>query len=715
MSNIDIFSQSLATLRGVGPINLKFLSKLIEKDKIFYLLLHRPVKIEKIAFLPKLFEAIENQLVIVKVKVISHQKPANVKHPYKVICYNPTSYGGFVNLVFFKIFPSQIDKLKIGSEVAILGKIQKNNDEIQIVHPQEIVQTSEIEKLSKINVIYPLTHSISNKFLAQKIKEIINKIMFLKNSAKDFLEEWIDASLIKQQNWISFIDAILKIHHPQDDIDLSMINPARRRLAYDELLSWQIAILLTKNQSIEKKELTKIDDRLYDEIKKFTDSLPFDLTNSQKKVISEIAADINSEKKMLRILQGDVGSGKTVVAIISALHKIKQKKQVCIIAPTAVLAKQHYNYFTKILAGENLSIELLTSANSKKQKEKINQKLAENKINILISTHAVLEDEVIFADLGLAIIDEQHKFGVMQRLKMVNKGKDVDTLLMSATPIPRSLMMAFYADMDISVLNEKPINRQEIETLVISAKKTDQIYQSINRAIDKGEKIYWICPAIEDKEENDIDKKEENSLIKVKKKYQELINIFGIDKVLMMHGKMKDAEKEKIMKNFSDKEGSVKILVATTVVEVGVDVEYATIILIENAENFGLSQLHQLRGRVGRSSKKSYCILLYSEKFGKKQKERLDILKQSNDGFYIAEQDLRLRGSGELLGTKQSGMVEFKIADLNYDADLLKIANKQAKIVINQDQNLTKIESKKFRNLLKIFGYDECFKIIKSG
>jgi ATP-dependent DNA helicase RecG len=315
-----------------------------------------------------------------------------------------------------------------------------------------------------------------------------------------------------------------------------------------------------------------------------------------------------------------------------------------------------------------------------------------------------LEDDVKFKKLGLAIIDEQHRFGVIQRLKLVEKGEDVDVLLMSATPIPRSLMMGLYGDMDISILNEKPKNRQPIETLVMSAKKIADVYQSLKRAVLRGEKIYWICPAIEESEEV--------QLVSAKQKFSELSEIFGAENVALLHGKMKESEKEKVMNEFSKRDGSLKLLVSTTVIEVGIDVPEATVILIENSENFGLSQLHQLRGRVGRSDKKSFCILLYGEKFGVNGRKRLGILRESNDGFFIAEEDLKIRGSGDLLGTKQSGFPEFKIADLNLDTDLLKIAHKNAELILHHDE---KLQSKKHRDLLRLFSYDDCLRMINSG
>ncbi len=694
MSNQQLLLSPLSSLKRIGPTLSSFLARLVGQNKIFDLLLHQPIRAEKILICPRLFETPNDSLIILKAKVESHLKPATSRQPYKVICYTPS---GYVNLVFFKIFPSQIAKMPIGSEIAIFGHLQRISGENQITHPQEILPANQIETLPKVNVIYPLGAAISQKFLSQKIREVLEKI-----DEKD--EEWIDSNLVKQQLWPSFGAALKNIHNPQSEADFSPENPSKKRLAYDELLAWQIAVLLAKTQLGKTKNFTKPNENLAE---KFLAYLPFQPTNSQLTAIKEILSEINSSKKMLRLLQGDVGSGKTVVAIASCLQAISQSKQTCVIAPTTVLAKQHLAYFRKLLENSEIRIELLTGATTKKQKAKILADLLAGEIHILISTHAVLEDDVQFKSLGLAIIDEQHRFGVMQRLKLVEKGADVDVLLMSATPIPRSLMMGLYGDLDISILNEKPKNRQEIETLVMSAKKTDDVYQAIKRAGLRGEKIYWICPAIE---END-----EISLVSAKKKFAELSKIFGENYVALLHGKMKESEKEKVMKDFADPAGSLKLLVSTTVIEVGIDVPEATVILIENAENFGLSQLHQLRGRVGRSDKKSFCILLYGEKFGANQRQRLNILRQSNDGFFIAEEDLKMRGGGELVGTRQSGFPEFKIANLMFDSDLLKIAHKNAALILHSDPKLQNAQSQKYQGLLKLFSYDDCLKIVTSG
>lgn len=688
--NLSEFFLPLSALHRAGPFISKALTKLVGGDRIFDLLLHRPMRAENISLCPRLFEVQNDELIIVKAKVESHVQPATKRQPYKVICHNSS---GFISLIFFKIFPSQIAKMVVGSEIAILGNLTRIAGENKIVHPHEILPVLEIEKLPKINVVYPLCAGVTQKFLNQKIRQVLAKNIIC--------EEWINEELLKKQGWMGFFEALRFLHYFNNSASEKNIL-ARQRLAYDELLAWQIATLIAKEAAQKNKNFILPSKDLSED---FLNELPFSPTNSQLGAINEIRGEIFSSKKMLRILQGDVGSGKTIVAISACLQAISKNKQACVIAPTTVLAKQHLSYFAKFLEKFGARIELLTSANTKKQKEKILRDLADGKIDILISTHAVLEDDVMFKDLGLAVIDEQHRFGVMQRLKLYNKGGDVDVLLMSATPIPRSLMMALYGDMDISILSEKPKNRQEISTLIMSCEKIADNYESLRRATAKGEKVYWICPAID--EENEVE------LASVTKRFNELVKIFGDENVVLLHGKMSEKEKENAMREFAF--GDKKIMVATTVIEVGIDVSDATVILIEDAQNFGLAQLHQLRGRVGRGEKKSFCILLYGKKFGGNGRQRLEILRNSNDGFFIAEEDLKMRGSGDLVGTRQSGFPEFKIADLTFDSDLLKIANKNARLILNDDALLQAEKNSKYHFLLRLFKYEDCLDIKNSG
>lgn len=691
---MNLLQLPLTSLSRVGPTLSKFLTRLVGDNKIIDLLLHKPLRIESVSILPRIFETQNNELAILKLKVESYLKPQKARQPFKVTCYSPS---GYVSLVFFKIFPSQLNKMAIGSEIAVLGTIQKNNGETQIIHPSKIVPSNQINSIAPVNVIYPLATAVSQQFLTEKIHEALAK---LPNSTI----ESIDSHLIKEQEWPNFYEALKNLHHYNKRTSQTDWEKSRQRLAYDELLAWQLATLIAKNKGQKHKKTTEITQDLS---RDFLNNLPFRPTNAQVKAIDEINNEISSNKKMLRLLQGDVGSGKTIVAIAACMQALSHQKQACLIVPTTVLAKQHFGYFKEMLSNFEINIELITSANTKKQKEKIIENLNNNKIDILIGTHAILEDNISFNNLGLAIIDEQHRFGVIQRLKLVEKGQDVDVLLMSATPIPRSLMMGLYGDMDISILNEKPKNRRDIETLVMSENKISDIFAAINRTIKRNEKIYWVCPAIEENDEIQLNSANE--------KFEQLKTIFEPKNIALIHGKMKDKEKEQIMAEFADGNSDLKILVSTTVIEVGLDVPLATVIVIENSEHFGLAQLHQLRGRVGRNDKQSYCILLYGLKYGKNARQRLNILRQSNDGFFIAEEDLKIRGSGELLGTKQSGFPEFRIADLSIDSNLLKIAHSQAKIILDNSNNLENDKALAYRNLLQIFGYDQCLKNIKSG
>lgn len=708
-SSFQFLLSGFDVLRNVGEYFEKCLTNLTGGSKVFDLLLVEPLRAKKVAFCPKIYETSDGSLVILKLKVESHIAPKNRRQPHKFICFNAS---GYVNLVFFKIYPSQIEKLKIGEEVAVLGVLQNSGGERQIVHPDFVERSEKIDNLPKIDLTYPLSGKLTQKFVRSKINEVLRFLNKNYDEEKAKNNDWVDKNLVKERCFPAFFDALKMIHNYGFEYDEDKILKARERLKYDEFLAWQIAMNFVRKQEEKKKEKPEIAKNLAQD---FMKNMPFEPTNAQKNAIKEIEQNILSEKTMLRLLQGDVGSGKTLVAIYACLLAVSCKKQACVIVPIAILANQHFEYFKKLLQDFDVNIEILTGKIRKKKRDQILQDLKAGEIDILIATHAVLVDDVEFKNLSLAIIDEQHRFGVMQRLKLVEKGKDMDVLLMSATPIPRSLMMGLYGDMDISVLDEKPKNRQEIETLVMSEKKSSSIYDSVKRSMKKGEKIYWICPLIAKKDEEELaQEKEDLGLVVAEEKFEELQKVFGKEKVALIHGKMKESQKDKIMDEFKNGQ-DLQILVATTVIEVGVDVSDATVIVIENSENFGLSQLHQLRGRVGRGEKKSYCILLYGKRFGQKAKERLEIMRNSNDGFHIAEEDLRLRGSGEMIGTKQSGELGFKIANLEIDVDLLKIACKNAQVILNEDENLSQKKSLKYHALLKLFSYDDCLRIVSGG
>ena len=697
--NINFLFSHLRFLNKVGPKIAEFLQNLTNGDRVFNLLYHFPSGVINKSYLPKLYEVSDKENVIIKVKIDEINQPKTFKHPIKIQCSNPS---GNLNLIFFKVFPGYIEKnFKIDSEIAISGKIERFHHGLQIAHPEYVVRADLIDKIPRTEIIYPLSAGINQKFLCHTINEVLDKI--------PDLSEWIDQNLLKKNNWPSWKNSLIKIHHPKNSTDFEPTNSARKRLAYDELLALSLANQISRKKiNYELGRKTIGDNSLR---QKLIAALPFKLTSAQEKVLTEIYADMESEKKMLRLLQGDVGSGKTIVAFLAILKAVEEKKQAAIIVPISLLAQQHFNNFSKLVKNFDIKIEILTSKTTKKKKAQIIESLKNGEIDIIIGTHALIYPEILFKNLSLIVIDEQHRFGVLQRLELTKKGITPDLLLMSATPIPRSLMMTLYGDMDISILDKKPNNRTEIDTRVMPIIKIDEIYQGISRALKNGEKIYWICPLIE---KSEIET-EESDISNVTARYQLFCQKFGKEKIALIHGQMKSSQKDKIMEQFAAKNTTIQILVATTVIEVGIDVSDATIMIIENCEKFGLSGLHQLRGRVGRSDKKSYNILLYGKEIGALGKSRLTIMKESNDGFKIAEEDMKMRGTGQILGTKQSGFPEYKIANLAFDYDLLAIANRQAQFMLDKDPELTSNNGKSARVLLELFNYNECIKLIHSG
>lgn len=722
-----IFS-NLKNLSGIGEKLVPFIEKLISGNRIIDLLYHKPLRAEMKKFLPALYEVKNGELIIVKVRVESHLKGYNSRQPFRVRCFSPS---GYLTLIFFKTFPGYIEKnFPIGEEIIVSGMAQKFDGETQISHPEYVVPAAKIDLIPKYDIVYPNIAALSQKFLR-------NKIALALNHTPDF-PEWIDASLLKQEKWPSWKNALRQIHNEAES------EKARQRLAFDEFLAMQLASAIAKKYLRNNTgHALHFKDNLR---KKLIANLPFELTQGQKKVLTQIDEDLTTNKKMSRLLQGDVGSGKTIIALLSMLLAVENKKQAVLICPITLLAVQHFNNFNKIAQKIGIKIALLTSKTTKKNKEKILDNLKNGEIDIIIGTHSLLEPEVIFKDLAVAVIDEQHRFGVLQRMKLALKGEKVDVLSMSATPIPRSLMMTFYKDMDVSILHEKPKNRLPIDTRIISQEKESEVMDAMKRAIKNGEKIYWICPLIEEKENlfsdenlltsslrtegvaiqitskissglprqgaalprNDDAGNSEAKLSNVTTRFKQFQNIFGKNKIGLIHGKMKESEKDKIMNEFI--KGDIQVLVATTVIEVGIDVPEANVIIIENPENFGLSALHQLRGRVGRGTKQSFCILFYGKKIGTNSKKRLQIMRETADGFVIAEEDLKMRGSGEFIGTRQSGFPEYKIADLNFDLDLMKIAHKNAAIMV--EKQLNDEDKLKIKILLKIFNLQECYKMV---
>ncbi len=570
--------------------------------------------------------------------------------------------------------------MKYGKKYRFFGKISNKYGKIDLTSPV----FDEIEKKNntgKIIPLYPLTFSLS--------QNTIRKI--IENGLKDVeedggLKETLPQYILNEYKLEEINKAIETVHFPKEFADFEI---ARKRFVFEELLSTQLALLQLKNSNLKDHKGIRFskDAHMSDVI----NSLPFNLTKAQLRVLEEIDKNMEQDKSMNRLLQGDVGSGKTVVAMISAYKAVKSGYQVAVLAPTAILATQHLENFQKILEKFDIRCELLISGITKKKKTEILEKLQNGEVDILIGTHAMLEENVTFKNLGLVVTDEQHRFGVKQRTTMAQKGENPDVLVMSATPIPRTLALILYGDLDISVIDELPPNRKKIETFAVTKALEDRVNNFVKKQVDEGRQAYIVCPLVEESEENDL-----QSVISLYEKCK--TEVFPNYRIEYIHGKMKQKEKDDIMERF--KNGEIDILISTTVIEVGVDVPNSSIMVIEDAQRFGLAQLHQLRGRVGRGEYQSYCILKYEGK-GKNTRERMKIMTQTNDGFVISQKDLELRGSGDFFGTNQHGIPDFKIANLFTDIDILKLAQEAAIKIVNDDEKLEKPENILLKELVK--------------
>ena len=570
------------------------------------------------------------------------------------------------------------DKFIIGNKYKFFGKVSLKAGRVMFNSPVFDVG-EKVQNTGRIIPIYPLTYNLSQNNLRKIMEEAI-KIVY------GNLQETLPQYLIKQYNLEDINNATKNIHFPKEFKDF---NIARNRLVFEELLSVQLALLELKNNYITEKKGIQFDKNV--KMSDVINTLPFKLTKAQLRVLEEIDENMESDKVMNRLLQGDVGSGKTVVAMCAAYKAVKSGYQAAIMAPTAILATQHLENFKKILDKLNIKCELLISGITKKKKEDILNRLKNGEIDILIGTHAIIEDNVIFKNLGLVVTDEQHRFGVRQRAKIAEKGNNPDVLVMTATPIPRTLALILYGDLDISIIDELPPNRKKIETFAVNKNMTERVNNFIKKQIDEGRQAYIVCPLVEENEEMDL--KSVEALYETYSK-----EVFPQYKVEYLHGKMKQKEKDDIMERF--KNGKIDILISTTVIEVGVDVPNSNIMVVENAERFGLAQLHQLRGRVGRGEYKSYCILKYEGK-GETIRKRMKVMCETNDGFVISEKDLELRGSGDFFGTMQHGLPEFKIANLFEDIEMLKKVQVVAMEILEKDSKLEKEENKPLRRLIQ--------------
>jgi ATP-dependent DNA helicase RecG len=629
----------------------------------------------------------------VSVNVLSHHPPRDRRQPYRVTCSDETSA---LELTFFHGQADYLNRmLPVGSRRIVSGKIERYRDTLQMSHPDHIVAPEEEAALPLHEPVYALTEGLTLKPLAKAIGGAIEKV--------PDLPEWDDPAFLRVKGWAPFREALHTAHAPRTEADLSLETPARLRLAYDELLANQLALLLIRRQMRQAKKGRALvgDGRLK---AKAIAALPFALTQAQLAAIAEIEADIAAPTRMLRLLQGDVGAGKTVVAFLALLGAVEAGAQGAFMAPTELLARQHMASLEPLARATGIRMALLTGR-ERAGREATLAALAAGEIDILVGTHALFSEDVAFADLGLAVIDEQHRFGVHQRMLLQGKGgRPADVLVMTATPIPRTLALTAYGDMDVSRLTGRPPGRKPVETRTISAERLDEVVDHLRKATAQGARAYWVCPLVEESEKIDLAAAEERAAM--------LKRVLG-SKVGLVHGRMKGADRDAEMAKF--KSGELSVLVATTVIEVGVDVPEATIMVVEHAERFGLAQLHQLRGRVGRGPGRSSCLLIYHGALGETAKARLKTMRDTDDGFVIAEEDLRLRGAGDLLGTRQSGLEQFRLADISVHADLVAVARDDAQLVLTRDPDLQNERGTRLRTLLYLFGRDEAVRYLRTG
>ncbi len=686
----------LAHLPGLGPRLSKLAAKLLGGDKVADLLWHLPVGLIDRRFKPKLCDAPDQRIATLTLRVLAHHPPppgkGAHKRPYRVVCADET---GRITLVFFHAHADHLVKSLPVDEIRVVsGKVEHYGAELQMAHPDHIGPIEDLEKLASVEPVYPLTAGLPPKTLRKAVQAALERL--------PPLTEWQDASWKTKNGWPDWEKALRRAHAPENESDLAAQTPDRSRLAYDELLANQLALALVRRSMKRLAGRTIQGDGVLSA--RVRSALPFRLTLAQERSLSEILKDMAEPSRMLRLLQGDVGSGKTVVALFAMLAAVESGAQAALMAPTEILARQHLATLTPLAEAAGVPLVLLTGRDKGKNRQAILDGLASGAVPLVVGTHALIEEDVAFNDLALAIIDEQHRFGVHQRLGLTGKSRAADVLVMTATPIPRTLTLTAYGDMDISRLDEKPPGRKPVETRAMPLNRAEEVTGAITRALAQGAKVYWVCPLVEESEKIDLKAAEERFLD---------LEAHFPGRVGLVHGRLKGPEKDRVMQDFA--EGPLSILVATTVIEVGVNVPEATIMVIEHAERFGLAQLHQLRGRVGRSERPSACLLLYGHPLSETAKARLKIMRETEDGFRIAEEDLRLRGAGELMGTRQSGLPEFRLADLSQHGDLLAVARDDAKLILERDPELESERGSALRTLLYLFARDAQVATLRSG
>lgn len=693
-SDLNAYFANVTTLTGVGEKVGDALGRAMGA-RIKDLVLTPPSGLIDRTNRPTIAGAREGDIATFEVTVGRHIAPNARNRPYRVRVFDDT---GDMTLTWFKAYPQSMEKMMPeGSRRIISGKCEVFNAELQMTHPDYVLAPEKADDLPELETLYPLTAGLGQKMARKSINGALDKVL-----DGPALGNWLDPAFKSQQNWPDYRTALALLHRPEHPVDINDDSPVRRRLAYDELLAKQLAMALVRerNRGTGGRVLSAKGDYVQDVL----NAAPFPPTGAQARAVEDIKADMASPNRMSRLLQGDVGAGKTFVAALACAYAAEAGVQVALMAPTEILARQHVETLRTFLAPAGLTVEGVTGRDKGKARDALATGMAEGYIDVIVGTHALFQDKAVFKNLGLVIIDEQHRFGVKDRLRLTEKGDATDLLVMTATPIPRTLALTSYGDLDISVLDEKPAGRVPIETAILPLARLDGVIDAVGRAITKGNQVYWVCPLVEESELI--------NLTSVEDRHRQLTAMFG-ERVGLLHGRLSPQEKENISLRF--KAGEFDILVATTVIEVGVDAPNATIIVIEHAERFGLAQLHQLRGRVGRSDKKSSCLLLYQGPLSVNGKARLEIMRQSEDGFLIAEKDWELRGSGDLLGAAQSGLPRFTLANLDRHKDLLETATQDARLLVQKDPGLTSPRGLAARNLLYLFEQDFGIAMMRAG